>query len=224
MRYVEREHAYILDTESRFPIITGFTKPAIKGNSPAADIARALPFTQKDIPLGYMNQLHGPHVRYVEEPGLYDCDGLITKPDKMALAVKTADCMPLMFYSRQKGVIGAIHMGWRCAMEGILDNVGFDLSSFVCFAGVGLRECCYRVGGEFLNYPLLAPFVEDRRSSFYFNPVKFIKSELLKKGMKEENFFDAEICSMCSEKEFHSHRRGKTADRTLSFILAAPQT
>lgn len=219
MRYIEREHAYILDTKSRFPIIAGFTKPTITGKRPAYDIPKALLFTKKDIAVGYMNQLHGPQVRFIEKPGLYDCDGLFTKTGKIALAVKTADCMPLIFYSKEEDVIGVVHMGWRSAREGILDNIDFNLSSFWCVAGVGLRECCYMVGEEFSSYETLAPFLKRKTLSYYFDPIGFARKKMAEKGLKEQNFFDLKICPHCSGLAFPSNRKIKNPDRTLSFIL-----
>ena len=110
-----------------------------------------------------------------------------------------------------------IHLGWKSAKASILENVPFRCSATKVLAGVGLRRCCYKVD-DFLKYTRLALFIERRNKGLYFDPIAFTRTELMKKGMKEANFADLEICSHCNPKEFFSYRRDSTDRRTLSFI------
>jgi copper oxidase (laccase) domain-containing protein len=166
-----------------------------------------------------MDQVHGAEVRTVESGGRYECDGIFTGLPELALVVRTADCLPLIFFSESKRVAGAVHMGWRSAAAGIIGNIPFDLSSFVCIAGVGLRSCCFRVSGDFLGQERTLPFTVRRGDASYFDPVEFARRSLIGRGLKQDCFYDAGICSYCSREGFHSHRKDGTADRTLSFIV-----
>ncbi len=211
-------HACIWEDVFPVSVIAGFTSPAIKGDVPS-DIPQVLASLGKDAKLAHMKQVHGPDVKMIESPGVYECDGLFTRESDLALIVRTADCLPLVFYSEKARAVGVVHMGWRSAAAGILEYIPFDLSSFTCVAGVGLRSCCYRVGDDFMENLRMKRFVTRRENSYYFDPIDFARRSLIRNGLRESNFFDAGDCSFCSGEEFHSHRRTGAADRTLSFIV-----
>lgn len=218
MRLIEKEHAYFLECKDTGAAVIGFSKPTL-GGDPVLDMPMALAAGTEDIPVSYMKQVHGADIKTVDAPGQYVCDGIFTKREGLALVVKTADCMPILFYSRAEGVAGVVHMGWRSAKDGILDNIGRDLSTFTVIAGVGMRKCCYEVGEEFLSYPGFSEFIAKRGDSNYFDPISFLISRLSKYGMTKKNFIDHDACSYCSKGGFFSHRKTATKNRTLSFVM-----
>jgi YfiH family protein len=184
------------------------------------DMEKVLSSVDKNIRFSYMDQVHSPTVHFIDDHGVYEGDGLMTKSDDMMLVVKTADCMPLVFYSREEDVIGVIHMGWKSAAAGILENIKHDLSTFKVYAGVALRKCCYAVGEEFFGYSRIAPFLSRNEGKVFFDPVSFSRETLMEKGLKEADFMDTGICSYCSDKQFASRRRmGGLYSKTLSFIV-----
>jgi len=73
----------------------------------------------------WMNQVHGDHVELVEGPrapfaGAFDnTDALVTTTPRLALAVVTADCVPVLMADDRAGVIGAAHAGRVGAAKGI---------------------------------------------------------------------------------------------------------
>ena len=216
----ETEHAYILGALSADGIVAGFTKPHVKGRPQTQeDALKAIAFTGGAIGIAYMDQVHGADVKIVDRPAKHVCDGIFTSARNLALVVKTADCLPLLFYNEKKAIIGAVHMGWRSARDGILDNIPHDLSSFNAVAGIGLRKCCYEVGKDFLGHEKFSPHLTRHGGSYYFDPVAFARRSLAAHGLKNENFLDLDICSYCSESGFPSHRKTKTPDRTLNFII-----
>lgn len=218
MNITEKENSFIISRTAGDTFIMGFTKPVLKGD-PAREAPKALSFLEKGFGTGYMKQVHGPDILLIDGPGQYTCDGIFTRKEDIALIVKTADCMPLLFSSEREGVAGVVHMGWRSANAGILDNIPFDLSSFTVAMGVGMRKCCYRVGEEFLAYRQLMGSLEKRDGGYYFDPVGFAVAGLIKKGMKASSFFDYNVCSCCSKAGFYSHRRDATDNRTMSFVM-----
>lgn len=218
MKLIEKEYSYILDLSPGGAITVGFTKNNLTGGLPG-DMLKALDFLKEKFAVAYMNQVHGAIVRLIDAPGMYECDGLFTRNDNLTLVIKTADCMPITLYSEKENMIGAVHMGWRSAKEGILDNIKFDLSSFKAIAGPGMRKCCYKVGEEFRGYSRFRKFLEPKSGALYFDPIGFFKEGLRQKGLAEENFFDIDICSYCSGYDLFSYRKTGTTDRTLSFIL-----
>jgi YfiH family protein len=211
-------HACIWEDVFPVSVIAGFTSGALKGDVPS-EMPQVLSSLGKGSKLAFMKQIHGPDVKLIEEPGVYECDGLFTMKSDLALVVRTADCLPLVFYSEKRRAVGVVHMGWRSAAAGILEYIPFDLASFICVAGAGLRACCYQVGDDFLENPRMKTFVTRRQKSYYFDPIDFARRGLVRNGLRESNFFDAGDCSFCSGEGFHSHRRTGTTDRTLSFIV-----
>ena len=206
--------------EDFFPsnrVVAGFSGPSLRTDS-AEVIYQVLPVSGKRPSLTYMNQLHSSEILQIKDPGVYDCDAVFTRFKSNVLVVKTADCLPLIFSDDSSDTIGVLHMGWRPAEKGILGKIPYDLSSFKVFAGVGLRQCCYEVGREFMN-SALAEYVSKRDERLYFDPVAFARDKLASKGLAKDNFFDSGICSFCSDKGYLSYRKTKTKDRMLSFIL-----
>jgi len=195
------------------PFEAGFTKPCLTGHLPD-DIAKIFP--DKDI--AHMRQEHGDKVLFIKDGGEYVCDGIFTDRPNIVLVVKTADCMPLIFYNEKKGIVGAVHMGWRSAEKGILENTGVNMEGFKVIAGPAMRKCCYEVGPEFASFLRVGPYIEERNGRACFDPVGFARSELMKRGLEERDFTDTGICSICSGMPLFSYRGAKDTGRTMSFI------
>lgn len=199
-------------------ISLGFTLANIEPDSAKACAKLAASLNQP-FNYAFMNQIHSDKVHVIKGSGIYRGDGLFTSEKKLVLIVKTADCLPLVFYSEKLSVIGVVHMGWRSGQGGILENIPYELSGFKVLAGIGLRQCCYQVGKEFLDYSRVSKFVSLREKDYYFDPIAFAKNELFRLGLLENNFFDINICSKCDQQNFPSYRRTGLPNRTLTFII-----
>ena len=74
----------------------------------------------------WMNQVHGDRVEVVDEPqsaavgGRVGIDALVTNTSRLALAVVTADCVPVLMGDARAGVIGAVHAGRVGAQRGVV--------------------------------------------------------------------------------------------------------
>ena len=74
----------------------------------------------------WMNQVHGDRVEVVAEPqraavgGRVGTDALVTSTPRLALAVVTADCVPVLLGDARAGVIGAVHAGRVGAQRGVV--------------------------------------------------------------------------------------------------------
>ena len=71
-----------------------------------------------------MNQVHSADCLYLldkptEEPSI---DALITDKAGLKLAVKTADCAPVLIADTEKHLVAAVHAGWKGAFQGIIEN------------------------------------------------------------------------------------------------------
>jgi YfiH family protein len=71
----------------------------------------------------WMNQVHSAHVEVVDGPrdrAFDDTDALVTAEPGLALAVVTADCVPVLLADARAGVVGAAHAGRVGAQNGIV--------------------------------------------------------------------------------------------------------
>ena len=71
----------------------------------------------------WMNQVHSAHVEVVDGPRdkAFDAtDALVTDVPGLALAVVTADCVPVLLADARAGVIGAAHAGRVGAAAGVV--------------------------------------------------------------------------------------------------------
>ncbi|WP_216638713.1 peptidoglycan editing factor PgeF [Mycobacterium asiaticum] len=71
----------------------------------------------------WMNQVHGDRIEVVDGPrdtALDDTDGVVTRTPRLALAVVTADCVPVLLADARAGVVGAVHAGRVGARRGVV--------------------------------------------------------------------------------------------------------
>jgi hypothetical protein len=74
----------------------------------------------------WMNQVHGDRVEVVDEPrsaavgGMVGTDALVTSTPRLALAVVTADCVPVLMADARAGVAAAVHAGRVGAQRGVV--------------------------------------------------------------------------------------------------------
>src|SRR5206468_5209114 len=71
----------------------------------------------------WMNQVHGDRVVEVDGPvnGVIDkTDALVTMTPRLALAVVTADCVPVLLGDARAGVAAAVHAGRVGAQNGVV--------------------------------------------------------------------------------------------------------
>ena len=225
MKLIEKENCFLIEDFFPLNIIAGFTKRSLKGVLPE-DIKGIMNSLGINPDVSSMNQTHSSKMFQVNKPGVYDGDSIFTRQKNHVLVVKTADCLPIIFCSEDTKVIGVIHMGWRSADKGILDNIYKSIfnnknedTAFKIALGPGLRSCCYEVGTEFLNYSKVKEYLDFRKNNLYFDPVDFVKQHAVKNDYKKFSFFDTGVCTFCSDKFFFSYRKFLDSNRTLSFIL-----
>jgi YfiH family protein len=218
MHLIETQYAYFIKDFFAPNITAGFTKGVLFGNMPQ-DLFTAL---GKEIPYAWMNQVHGPVIIDVEKQGKYEGDGLITHERDFALVVRTADCVPILL-AGDDGNIAAVHMGWRSAQTGILDNLPKDLSGYKAVIGPCMRKCCFEVGEDFYQYKNFTPYIAKRADKRYFDPIGFARDNLAARGLNSRDLYDCGICTICSDENFFSFRKDKTQNRISSFILRSRQ-
>ena len=106
-----------------------------------------------------VKQVHGTDALIVDRPLTGSdrfeggWDALITDQPGVTVAVRTADCVPVLVYDRRRKVAAAIHAGWRGALAGILPKTiqsmvarfSTDKADVRVSIGPSAGSCCYEV-------------------------------------------------------------------------------
>lgn len=104
----------------------------------------------------FMNQVHGSTVTAVdgtEATLLPRTDALLTNTPEIFLAVKGADCLPLLLFDEKQSVVAALHAGWRGTLAGITEatvsalcqKYGSDPKNIRAILGPCICAKCYNV-------------------------------------------------------------------------------
>lgn len=168
-----------------------------------------------------MNQVHSSVIKIVKKAdnGKYvQADGLVTLNKRIALAVNTADCVPLFMYDPHNSAIGIVHAGWRGTLGTIalnavrkLQDIGSDPKNIYVAIGPHIGGCCYSVEVQRAN-AFNDIFYDDRivfqeRDTWYIDLGQANKFQLLEAGVLM-NHIDAPItCTSCQNELYFSYRK-----------------
>ncbi len=199
-------------------------------NSPdvaAISLKKALKFLRVDK--CYMvDQIHSNIVYHTGQIS-GDGDGLISFDE--AIAIKTADCVPILLSSRDGTVVAALHAGWKGAMSGIVQSAmeKIDRNDMCAAIGPCIHQKSYEVGqdlyDQFTNLDQANEefFIDSYRPEHYkFDLPGYIIAQLRKCGVQEIDNVD--IDTYTDKKKFFSYRRSthnteEKCGRNLSIII-----
>jgi YfiH family protein len=177
--------------------------------------------------LALPHQCHSNKVQRAGSPGSYEsCDSLITNKKNLALAIRVADCVPVLLFDTEKKAVAAIHAGWRGSSTEIAKNTlramraefQTDPKDVLAFIGPAAGVCCYEVGDD------VAGLFEDgvlvhREGKIFLDLKKENKNQLLQCGVQQKNIEVNEYCTIKERALFYSYRRdGRGAGRMLAVI------
>lgn len=88
-----------------------------------------------------------------------EADVLVSDDPSVAVSVRAADCVPLLMADRQRGVVAAVHAGWRgtvaraavAAVDALGREFGTRPEDLVVAMGPSIGPCCYEVGSELVD-------------------------------------------------------------------------
>ena len=160
--------------------------------------------------IAYCEQSHGNQIKFIADAGLTrGCDGILSESD-MALAVRTADCVPLMIIDGDR--IGAIHCGRKSVTSGIIENLQSNLGSVSAakvFLAPHIRTKNYEVKADVvdqLNATKWRQFIVRDSQKSYFDMTAAVIFALDEIGIKRENIVDCAIDTF-DDRRFFSARR-----------------
>lgn len=105
-----------------------------------------------------MRQVHSSVIHRIDEVPAQPLqgDGLITYRPGIVLAVRVADCLPVLLADPVRRAVGALHAGWRGTLARIVEKgvgefrrqFGSDPADLKAAIGPGIHRCCYQVSED----------------------------------------------------------------------------
>ncbi|MGI8989090.1 MAG: peptidoglycan editing factor PgeF [Bryobacteraceae bacterium] len=170
-----------------------------------------------------LKQVHSSKVVHAEgrtgDAG--EADALIDNSAGSVLAIKTADCVPILLVDPEHRAIAAVHAGWRGTAGKIVDETirqmkrRFDTNPGGLHAaiGPGIGECCFEVG------PDVALELIGKRERAHVDLAGINWNQLSKAGLNQTRIYSAGMCTVCLADEFFSYRREREqAGRMISYV------
>ena len=183
----------------------------------------------------YNTQVHGADVRIVESGDNFtengkEADGLITNLRNTPLLIFTADCVPVVFYDKQQGVVALAHAGWRGTYGNIAgemvdimtDKYGCEVVDIKTIIGPSVSVDNYEV-----SYDLIEKFsalevqgyYKEVDGKYYLDLWKLNKELLKKCGILEDNIKIIDFCTVRDNDKFFSYRLDNATSKRIGTII-----
>ena len=185
------------------------------------------------------HQVHGREVAVirrglpppVERP---TCDALVADGPETAVAIRAADCVPVLLADARTGVVAAVHAGWRgtlatavlVAVNRLKNEYGAKPENMRVAIGASAGPCCYEVGSEVIDAFTSRfgsganLFRTTRPGHAMVDLLKANRDQLESAGVLPERIHTAPICTMDRTDLFFSYRKEKNLHGKVGRLMA----
>ena len=158
-------------------------------------------------------------------------DGFVSRTPGVFAAVKTADCLPVLFAEPKNRVVGCCHAGWRGTVKliaaktvDVIVKEGADKNNIIAALGPCICADCFTVRQDFIDEfektaPELLKFIYEKDGVYHADIKAMNKYVLLSAGLKEENIRVCPDCTCCDGEKYYSHRRQKGHRGTMMNVI-----
>lgn len=189
-----------------------------------------------------VSQVHGRKVLLIDQGlsrsramaghGAVEADSIVCTDPTLAIAVRVADCVPILIADTSHRVVAAVHAGWRGTCAGVatatieaIDELGVPASDLVATVGPSMGGCCYQVDDKvrtaFLSMTPDAVewFVEDGPGHWKLDLWKANADQLTGAGVPIESIHVMGVCTKHDNDQCWSYRQdGAGAGRMVAAI------
>jgi YfiH family protein len=158
-------------------------------------------------------QLHTDNVFEItkgNKDNLFECDAFITKEKDTPIAVRTADCVPILIYASDINYIAVVHGGWKSLYLNIIEKVikklfslGSQPGKIYVAIGPYIHSTNYEVDEKFINHFThngrdYKDCVEMIDGKYHVNLGNVVFEQLKNCGIIKKNIEDVKICTFAS--------------------------
>ncbi|CAM5448187.1 MULTISPECIES: peptidoglycan editing factor PgeF [Streptomyces] len=183
----------------------------------------------------WMNQVHGADAVVVDEPWgdrpVPEVDAVVTARRGLALAVLTADCVPVLLADPVAGVVAAAHAGRPGLVAGVvpaavraMTGLGADPARIVARTGPAVCGRCYEVPERMrADVAAVEPaaYAETSWGTPAVDVVAGVHAQLERLGVSGAE--RSPVCTRESDDHF-SYRRDRTTGRLASYVWLDART
>ncbi|WP_369168697.1 peptidoglycan editing factor PgeF [Streptomyces sp. R28] len=177
----------------------------------------------------WMNQVHGTDVAVVDEPWsdrpVPRVDAIVTARRGLALAVLTADCVPVLLADPVAGIVAAAHAGRPGMVAGVvpaalraMTELGADPARIVARTGPAVCGRCYEVP-EAMRAEVAAVEPAAHAETSWGTPAvdvaAGVHAQLARRGVRDREH--SPVCTRESDDHF-SYRRDRTTGRLAGYV------
>jgi YfiH family protein len=164
----------------------------------------------------------GNGVKYL----VWDMADIESYEKNIALAVMTADCLPVLLRSIDGDVVAAVHCGWKGLASNVLENtilaMNCERNKIMAWLGPCIGEKCFEVGKEvkqiFEDKNLaLGQFFKQTDEVHYLADLKCIAKFILNQ-LNVYNVSVNEECTYSNVDKYYSYRKEKITGRMAGVI------
>ncbi|WP_025270316.1 peptidoglycan editing factor PgeF [Hippea sp. KM1] len=173
--------------------------------------------------IAFINQIHSKDIVKFDGKN-HDADGIFTDKVGVFLAIRFADCLPIVLMDTKRRVVMAIHAGWRGSYLGISRNAvdilkrkGSDPKDIIVSIGPHICGNCYEIKSD-VAYRFDRKFIKSKNGKLYLDLSLVNIEQLTQSGIPNKNIEDLNICTMENE-SFFSYRRDKTTGRNAGGVM-----
>lgn len=176
----------------------------------------------------FVKQIHSWNIYFVENEEdlknsrIVEYDWIITNLSNIKIGVQLADCNWIAIYWKE--YIGIFHAGWGWLYNKIIENwikllkeKWEDINKLRVFVWPSIRNCCYEVWNEFLDYFDKKYFHENIFWKLNFDMISVIRDILDEAWINNENIEINNICTKCT-KGYFSYRNWNLTERFVVWI------
>jgi hypothetical protein len=165
-----------------------------------------------------------------------EADAVLSDDPSSAIAVRVADCAPILIADLRRGAVGAVHAGWRGtvrsaareAVHAINGTFGSFPGDLIAAIGPCLGPCCGEVGEDVVDAFRRAGHDEAALSRWFsigprgrphLDLWRANADQLAAAGVPRERIHVAELCTKTHAAFMHSYRvSGPAAGRMVGII------
>jgi YfiH family protein len=174
-----------------------------------------------------------------------EADALISDSPDIAVAVRAADCVPLLMADRTRGVVAAVHAGWRgtaarvavAAVEALGREFGTRPADLVVAIGPSIGACCYEVGSDLVDAFAAAGHERHLIDRWFLSPPpargskdraalsldlpRANSDQLIQVGVPEDQIHASGLCTAMHLDVLTSYRKEKEGAGRLAGVIRA---
>lgn len=186
----------------------------------------------------YLHQVHGTRVVEIDRGNAGaalddppEADAAVVREPGIAIAVRAADCLPVLFADRAGSVVAAAHAGWRGLAAGVLEAtvqaMRVDPRGIVAWIGPAIGPRAFEVGADVFD----AFVAQERADASCFAPLRegkwladlpaLARGRLARAGV--DRVAGGGWCTLEDAARFHSWRRDRGAGRMATAVALAPR-